>query len=381
MALIVVMEDDDTLRLLVSSILKKAGHEVFQAPDGLLGIELVRKHHPDVVVSDVQMPNMDGVTMLTTLRSEPAIARTPVILLTSLSERQHMRTGMTSGADDYLTKPFLPVELTDAVDAQMMHLAVQNSVQDSVVSSAVKTALDSQRNSLSKEYENRLKSELSGDRWPSENDGQADERYDSATVLFVQLTGQDLPHLLTPTELTDVLRRAYTNASDVVHLFGARHVHLVGEGLLAVFVQDTDTDSVTHSMRAAKSAFGLVKSVQQSRRHLETKYPNKQIPEFKTSVALHSGPVTVAKMHDPMHGSKTLVVPVGDTVSLTMLLQKQSAALGWPVACASSAFESIAPFMLTGRKQELQLNTTSPAQQVVELVAFKPVDEDDGDLA
>jgi CheY-like chemotaxis protein/class 3 adenylate cyclase len=382
MALIVVMEDDDTLRLLISSILKKAGHEVFQASDGLLGLELVRKHLPDVVVSDVQMPGMDGVTMITTMRAELGIARTPVILLTSLNERQHMRTGMISGADDYLTKPFLPLELCQAVDAQLMHLAVQNSVLDSVVNTAVKTALDSQRDSLSKIYESRLKSELSGDRWPSENDSQADERYDNATVLFVQLTGQALPHLLTPTELTDVLRRAYTNASDVVHLFGARHVHLVGEGLLAVFVQDTDTESVTHSMRAAKSAFGLVKSVQQSRMYLETKHPNKQIPDFKTSVALHSGPVTVAKIHDPMHGSTTLVLPVGETVSLAILLQTQSAALGWPVACTESALSTIANFMLIGRQQNLQLNTNSPAQSVLELLAFKPVVEDEyGDLA
>lgn len=382
MALIVVMEDDDTLRLLVSSILKKAGHEVFQAPDGELGLDLVRKHLPDVVVSDVQMPGMDGVTMLTILRAEPNIARTPVILLTSLNERQHMRTGMTSGADDYLTKPFLPLELCDAVDAQLMHLAVQNSVQDSVVSTAVKTALDSQHDSLSKKYESRLISELSGDRWPSENDGQADERYDIATVLFVQLTGQALPHLLTPTELTDVLRRAYTNASDVVHLFGARHVHLVGEGLLAVFVQDTDTESMTHSLRAAKSAFSLVKTVQQNRVYLQTTYPNKQIPDFKTSVALHSGPVTVAKIHDPMHGSTTLVLPVGETVNLAMQLQTQSAALGWPVASTVSALSAMSTFMVTGRQQNLQLNTNSPNQEVIELLALKPVVEDDyGDLA
>ncbi len=375
MALIVVMEDDDTLRLLVSSILKKADHEVFQAPDGLLGLALVRKHRPDVVVSDVQMPNMDGVTMLTTLRADPNIAQTPVILLTSLDERQHVRTGMTSGADDYLTKPFLPKELTDAVDAQMMHLAIGNSLQDSVVNSAVKSALDSQRNTLSAEYEKRLKSELSGDHWPGEHDAQEDERYDTATVLYVELMGRALPHLLTPTELTDVLRRAYTHASDVVHLFGARHVHLVGEGLLAVFVQDTDTDSVTHSMRAAKSAFGLVKSVQQSRKHLESTFSDKKIPDFKTGVALHSGSVTVAKMHDPMHGSKTLVLPVGDTVSLAMLLQKQTAALGWAIACTESVLGSIAPYMLTGRSAALELNPSSPSQQAMELLAFKPMED------
>ena len=373
MSLIVVMEDDDTLRLLISSILKKSGYTVFQAPDGLRGLELVRRHKPDLVVSDVQMPEMDGVTMLTRLREEPEIAHVPVILLTSLGDRAHVRTGMTSGADDYLTKPFLPDELRDAAAAQLARQAVQTELQSVAVNSAVKSALDSQRHSLATVYERRLQKELSGDRWPSEKDSPSDEKYDSATILFVDLISQALPEVLSTTELTDTMKRAYTNASDTVHLFGARHVHLVGEGLLAVFAQDTDTASVNHSMRAARSAFGLVKSVQQTRLHLEAKFSDRQLPPFEVGVAMHSGPVTIARMADPLHGSKTMILPVGDTINLAMLLQKQTAPSGWTVVCTEGVLSALGSHVLTGRRADMRLRPGGISYRATELIGLKPI--------
>ncbi|UUZ69584.1 response regulator [Polaromonas sp. P2-4] len=79
--------------------------------NGADGLLLVRNHQPELVISDIQMPVMDGFAMLQALRAEPALLAIPVILLTSLQERAHMRIGMTSGADDYITKPFRPGEL------------------------------------------------------------------------------------------------------------------------------------------------------------------------------------------------------------------------------------------------------------------------------
>ena len=65
------------------------------------------------------MPEMDGVAMLQSLRVDPDLLAIPVVLLTSLQERAHMRIGMTSGADDYITKPFWPVEPREAAAAQL----------------------------------------------------------------------------------------------------------------------------------------------------------------------------------------------------------------------------------------------------------------------
>ena len=114
MPLIVVMEDDAATRMLVASVLKKDGYDVMSADNGVEGLALVRAHKPDLVISDIQMPVMDGFAMLQQLRNDPSIEAIPVVLLTSLQERAHMRIGMTSGADDYITKPFRPGELREA---------------------------------------------------------------------------------------------------------------------------------------------------------------------------------------------------------------------------------------------------------------------------
>ena len=103
MALIVVMEDDAGTRMLVASVLKRDGHVVLGAEDAAQGLELVRTSRPELIISDVQMPGMNGFQMLAALRQDPASATTPVILLTSLQERAHIRIGMTTGAVDYIT--------------------------------------------------------------------------------------------------------------------------------------------------------------------------------------------------------------------------------------------------------------------------------------
>ena len=145
MPLIVVMEDDAATRMLVASVLKKDGYDVLSADNGADGLALVRTHKPDLVISDIQMPVMGGFAMLQQLRSEPELSATPVILLTSLLERAHMRIGMTSGADDYITKPFRPGELREAVVAQLNRREMREAAQTTAVEIAVVSALEAQR--------------------------------------------------------------------------------------------------------------------------------------------------------------------------------------------------------------------------------------------
>ena len=117
MAEVLLIEDDEAQRFIAGFALKKAGHAVREAADGAAGIAAARDTHPDVVVCDVMMPGLTGYDVLARLRGDPALAAVPVILLTAMSERQHMRQGMSAGADDYLTKPYRPVELCEAIDA------------------------------------------------------------------------------------------------------------------------------------------------------------------------------------------------------------------------------------------------------------------------
>jgi len=115
MTTILIVEDDDAIRNNIGRLLKLEGYEIATAINGREGMERVRELRPDVVISDISMPEMDGFALLEAIRADRELAPTLVMLLTALDDRASMRRGMTSGADDYLAKPFTRVELLEGL--------------------------------------------------------------------------------------------------------------------------------------------------------------------------------------------------------------------------------------------------------------------------
>jgi CheY-like chemotaxis protein len=102
-ARILVVDDDDSLRELLRIHLSGAGYEVSTAPDGIAAGYQVLKSAPDLIISDVNMPHMDGFTFVAALRADPSVPHMPVIFLTSMEEGDDR--GRELGAVGYLTKP------------------------------------------------------------------------------------------------------------------------------------------------------------------------------------------------------------------------------------------------------------------------------------
>jgi len=117
---ILVVEDDEISRTLISDWLSAYGHQVTQVPDGFEALAAVEKEMPDVILLDVMMPGMDGFTVCERLKANPASAAVPVLLLTALDERQDRLRGIRAGANDFLTKP---LDLPDVL------LRVRNAVR------------------------------------------------------------------------------------------------------------------------------------------------------------------------------------------------------------------------------------------------------------
>jgi DNA-binding NarL/FixJ family response regulator len=116
---ILVIEDDSKLRQHYVELLRLEGYEVAEARNGREGVERARRELPDLVLCDITMPEMNGHRVLETLRAEPRTAHLPFVFLTGWNEQEDMRTGMNLGADDYLTKPVVPDELTAAIRARL----------------------------------------------------------------------------------------------------------------------------------------------------------------------------------------------------------------------------------------------------------------------
>ena len=117
---ILVIEDEEAVRENIMETLEDiGGFAVVGAANGRLGLEAARTHLPDLILCDVMMPELNGFGVLVELQKERGTAAIPFIFLTARTEREAMRQGMTLGADDYITKPFEPVELVTAVNARL----------------------------------------------------------------------------------------------------------------------------------------------------------------------------------------------------------------------------------------------------------------------
>ncbi len=119
MTSIVVIDDDRLMRERVISTLEIKGYRAVGAADGEAGVMLIRDYVPDLVLCDVNMPCMDGYSVLQYVRYDAGMADIPFIFLTARDKRDDMRRGMSLGADDYLPKPFTTDELLAAVQAQL----------------------------------------------------------------------------------------------------------------------------------------------------------------------------------------------------------------------------------------------------------------------
>lgn len=103
---ILCVEDEKDVRTLIVEELEDAGIRTLQATNGREGLDMILKHRPDIVISDISMPEMSGTELLAELQiNHPEFSNTPFIFLTALADREMMLEGLRAGADNYLTKP------------------------------------------------------------------------------------------------------------------------------------------------------------------------------------------------------------------------------------------------------------------------------------
>ena len=108
---VLIVDDTADTRDLYSLYFRSLGFAVITAPDGLAGLEAATTQHPDVIIMDLAMPRMDGVTAIRRMRQDPRSGDIPVILLTGYPERAIGYGALEAGAAAFLTKPCLPEEL------------------------------------------------------------------------------------------------------------------------------------------------------------------------------------------------------------------------------------------------------------------------------
>jgi len=115
MAAILAVDDSASMRQMVAFTLREAGYEVVDAADGVQALELAKSRQFDLVLSDVNMPNMDGISLIRALRELPAYKFTPILMLTTEAGSDKKQEGKSAGATGWIVKPFNPEQLLSTI--------------------------------------------------------------------------------------------------------------------------------------------------------------------------------------------------------------------------------------------------------------------------
>ena len=113
---VLIADDESSMRLLVHATIESDDYLVLEAADGAEAWAMIQEQRPSLVLLDVQMPGRSGLDLLRSVRADPSLRGTRVILLTSKAQEGDVEAGLIAGADFYLTKPFSPLDLLTRVE-------------------------------------------------------------------------------------------------------------------------------------------------------------------------------------------------------------------------------------------------------------------------
>ncbi|MBN2236500.1 MAG: response regulator [Bacteroidales bacterium] len=189
---ILVIDDEKELREEIIDILRFEGYETLEAKNGKEGIEKAKRHRPDLILCDILMPIMDGISVYKNLTKDISFLFTPFIFLTALAEKEKIREGMILGVDDYITKPFQKEKLLEAIKIRLQksnHFIQETSKKN-----------DQLRNNILKHLPHELRTPLNG-------------------IVAFGPTLKDYSDTLTPNELKEI--------GSILELSGNRLIHII----------------------------------------------------------------------------------------------------------------------------------------------------------
>ena len=368
MTTILIVEDDDAIRTNIIRLLKLEGYEIVWAVDGLQGLERARESRPDVVISDVSMPQMDGFELLAAIRADRELAATPVMLLTALDDRASMRRGMTAGADDYLAKPFTRLELLDALQG----LLKKKGRIDQSIEQAVRAREEHLRRAFTESLGGRALPDKFALQAPR---GAVADTVIGATVLFADIRDfTSLADKLTSPEVAELLTEYFERISEPLLRNGGRHLKFIGDAVMCVFADSlSDGSPLPASRRAISAALAMTLSAHEFRAWLEQRFQRNALPPLAIGIGLHAGEVTIARLGSVQNKETT---PIGDTVNVASRLEAASKELGWTVVASSAVLASAGEGIQTGGMTSLAVHGKNAFVDVAEITGLATTADD-----
>ena len=295
-ARLLLVDDNKVNRLLLARTLELAGHRVSAAENGRVALAMLRKDGYDLLLLDIEMPEMDGFQVLEQVRGDLALRDVPVIVTSSLEGLANVVRCIELGAEDYLTKPVNPVLLKARIGASLEKKRLRDQQKELVRRfAAPEVAQDLQQSGFA----------LGGKRV-------------RASVLFADIRGfTPIAEAQPPEETIDLLNTYYTLMFDAVAGHGGIVSHIAGDGLMAIF--GTPVPLGNHADAAVRAALEMIEMIDLF--NVEQRSAGK--PEIRIGVGIASGEMVAGYTGTNERATYTCI---GDVVNLAARLEQHTKA-------------------------------------------------------
>ena len=298
---LLVVDDNRVNRLLVGRTLEQFGHHVAFAENGRLALEMLRSRPADLVLLDIEMPEMNGYQTLEALRADPKLRDIPVVIMSSIEEVDSVARCIEMGAEDYLFKP---------VNAVLLRARVAASLEK-------KRLRDQQRELFRKFATAEVAEELLATGFALGG------KHVDATVMFSDIRSfTSLVESRGPAETIDLLSSYYTLMFDAIGGQGGIVNQMVGDGLMALF--GAPLPHADHAERAVRAGLEMMDLVADFDREQAAQGK----PEIRIGIGIASGQVIAGYTGTQRRVTYTCV---GDTVNLAAHLEAHTKVLGQPI--------------------------------------------------
>ena len=298
---LLVVDDNRVNRLLLGRALEQLGHAVTFAENGREALEALKRRPVDLVLLDIEMPELDGYGVLAALGADPRLRDIPVVMMSSVEEVDSVARCIEMGAEDYLFKPVNPVLLRARVGASLEK----------------KRLRDQQRELVSKFATAEVAEELL-------TTGLAlGGKHVEASVMFSDIRSfTRLAEALPPAETIELLNSYYTLMFDAIGAHGGIVNQMLGDGLMAIF--GAPLPRPDHRTRAVRAALEMLDLVEGFNREQALRGG----PDIRIGIGIASGPVIAGFTGTQQRVTYTCV---GDTVNLAAHLEAHTKVVRQPV--------------------------------------------------
>lgn len=299
---VLVVDDNENNRVLLRRRLEHDGHSVALAESGRAALALLAGADFDVVLLDLMMPDMNGLELLQLLRLDERWRRTPVVMISGLSDTEAAIRCIAAGADDYLAKPFDPVLLRTRINAGIERKRWNDRELEYL------HRIEAEKERADKLLHNILPGQIVA-RLSSGETAIAD-RFEAVTVLFADLVGfTAVAARMSPPRLLDRLNRIFSSFDSLVHRLGAEKIKTIGDAYMAA----AGLPEPRHDHADVMVALGLAMLEELERLEADAEQP------FQIRIGIHTGPVIAGVI-----GRHRFIYDIwGDTVNVASRLETQ----------------------------------------------------------